>query len=71
MKYSDVKRHMIFVEVTDRAKHPRRTSRKIFVRDLTIYSAEVEVIEGRGKGDVLYLALKKITDTAQWTLEAK
>lgn len=65
MKYDYVKAGMMFVEVFD-PKHPKRTPRVIKVRAPTRYAAEVEVLEGRGTGKVLYIHLKKICDPTQW-----
>lgn len=69
MKYADVKAGLTFVENVDRAKHPKRVPRKLLVRTTTMYSAEVEVLAGRGTGQVLYMPLKRITDAAQWRPE--
>lgn len=70
MKYTDVKPGLIFVEVVDRTKHPKRVARLLQIRTNTIYSVEVLVVEGRGKGQVLYMPLKRITDPAQWELKS-
>lgn len=65
LRYIDVTAGQFFVEAFD-PKRPKRIQRIVKIRATTIYSAEVEVVAGRGSGEVLYLPLKKICDPAQW-----
>ena len=57
-----------FVERGD-SQHPKRKPRKIHVHAISRYCAHVAVVEGRGKGHVLALPLKRIVDPEQWTRE--
>lgn len=68
MNYTDVKKGDVFVEARDPSK-PRRVPREVVVRTLHVYSAEVEVVEGRGTKDILSMPLKRLTDPKQWSLK--
>lgn len=67
MNYTDVKKGQIFVEAADPAK-PKRIPREVVIRTLHVYSAEIEVVLGRGTGTLLSMPLKRLTDPKQWTL---
>lgn len=69
MNYTDIKAGQVFVEATVNPKYPNRKPRKVRIRIADRRDAEVLVIEGRGKGKVIYLYNSRLCDPEKWTLE--